>query len=152
LSKAVALAGQEPLLLQAMLLEEDLMPKMGSIMVVAVDLDKDTKNAADDTLTEHRAPHTIVSFKGDMPDMNGHAYQNFNESDNKRQFRKMMEALGRWINMNTKNSGDLMTLYTDLQDPIIKRPEPLSAEDAGEPIKQLLWKETDKDLPQGGKA
>jgi hypothetical protein len=56
----------------------------------------------------------ITHFKSDMPDMNGHVYQTFNKSDDKRQFGKTTKALGRWINMNTKNSGDLMPLYTDL--------------------------------------
>jgi hypothetical protein len=79
--------------------------------------------------------------------MNGHVYQTFNESDDKRQFGKTTEALGRWINMNTKNSGDLMALYTDLRDPTtaITRPENLDAADADDPIEQLLWKETVKD-------
>ena len=87
------------------------------------------------------------TFKGDTPDMNGHVYQTFNENDDKRQFGKTTEALGRWINMNTKNLGDLMTLYTDLSDPTaaITRPENLDATDAAVPIEQLLWKETVKD-------
>jgi hypothetical protein len=45
--------------------------------------------------------------------MNGHVYQTFNESDDKRQFGKTTKALGRWINMHTKNSGDLMVLHTE---------------------------------------
>jgi hypothetical protein len=49
--------------------------------------------------------------------MNGHVYQTFNESDNKRQFGQTTEALGRWINMHTKNSGDLMVLHTNLKEP-----------------------------------
>ncbi len=48
--------------------------------------------------------------------------------------------------MNTKNAGDLMPLYTDLQDPVIEKPEPLSVEDAEVLIEQLLWKETVKDF------
>jgi hypothetical protein len=52
--------------------------------------------------------------------MNGHVYQTFNENDDKRQFGKTTEALGRWINMHTKNSGDLMVLYTDLEDPVVE--------------------------------
>ncbi len=47
--------------------------------------------------------------------MNGHVYQTFNENDDKRQFGTTTEALGRWINMHTKNSGDLMVLYTDVE-------------------------------------
>ena len=74
--------------------------------------------------------------------MNGHVYQTFNECDDKRQ---TTEALGRWINMNTKHSGDMMTLYTDLREPIIDRPEALSTEDLKDPLKELLWKETVKD-------
>jgi hypothetical protein len=51
--------------------------------------------------------------------MNNHVYQTFNESDDKRQFGKTTEALGRWINMN---SGDLMVLHTNLMDPVIEKP------------------------------
>ena len=48
-----------------------------------------------------RGPSTTVTFKGDTADMNGHVYQTFNENDDKRQFGKTTEALGRWINMHT---------------------------------------------------
>ena len=95
----------------------------------------------------HRTPSTGPHFKGDTPDMNGHVYQTFNESDDKRQFGKTTEALGLWINMNTKNSGDLMTLHADLKDPTaaITRPENLDTANASDPIEQLLWKESVKD-------
>ncbi len=78
--------------------------------------------------------------------MNGHIYQTFNENDDKRQFGKTTEALGRWINMNTENSGDLLVLHTDLEHPPIEKPEPLNEEDKDDPVEQLLWKETVKDF------
>ncbi len=77
--------------------------------------------------------------------MNGHVYQTFNENEDKRQFGKTTEALGRWINMHTKNSGDLMVLHTDLEEPVIERPPPLSDADQDDPLEQLLWKEMAKD-------
>ena len=92
----------------------------------------------------HNTPAS--NFKGDTPDMNGHVYQTFNENDDKRQFGKTNEALGRWINMHTKNSGDLLVLYTDLADPVIEKPAPLNAADKDDPMEQLLWKETVKDF------
>jgi hypothetical protein len=96
--------------------------------------------------TGSRGPPATATFKGDTADMNGHVYQTFNENDDKRQFGKTTEALGRWINMHTKNSGDLVVLHTDLQDPVIEKPAPLSEADKDEPIEQLLWKETVKDF------
>jgi hypothetical protein len=90
-------------------------------------------------------PPAAVVFKGDTPNMNDHVYQTFNESDNKRQFGKTTEALRRWINMHTKNSGDLMVLHTDLMDPVIEKPEPLDPALAADPLEQLLWKEGAKD-------
>ena len=78
--------------------------------------------------------------------MNSHIYHTFNKNDDKRQFGKTTEALGRWINMNTKNSGDLLVLHTNLEHPIIEKPEPLSEEDKDDPVEQLLWKETANDF------
>jgi hypothetical protein len=48
--------------------------------------------------------------------------------------------------MHTKNSGDLMVLHTDLQEPFIERLVPLSAANKKEPIEALLWKGTVKDF------
>ena len=49
-----------------------------------------------------------------------------------------MEALGIWINMHTKNSGDLMVLHTNLEDPIIEKPAALSEADKDDAVEQLL--------------
>jgi hypothetical protein len=90
-------------------------------------------------------PPAAVAFKGDMPDMNDHVYQTFNESDDKRQFGTTTEALGRWISMHTKNSGGLMVLHTDLMDLVIEKPEPTDPALASDLLEQLLWKEGAKD-------
>jgi hypothetical protein len=104
----------------------------------AVDAAEDIKDAAVVPVAKQDHPPSL--FKGDAADMNGHVYQTFNESDDKRQFRKTTEALGRWINLHTKNSGDLMVLYTDLQEPVIEKPKNISAADKNNPIEELLWK------------
>jgi hypothetical protein len=103
---------------------------------------KDVTHAA---VGDGRTPSATTSFTGDTSDMNCHVYQTFNENDDKRQFGKTTEALGRLINMHTRNSGDLMVLHTDLEDPAIEKLKPISDEDKDNPMEQLLWKESMKD-------
>jgi hypothetical protein len=42
----------------------------------------------------------ITTFKGDTADLNGHVYQTFNENEDKRQFGKTTEALGRCMDQH----------------------------------------------------
>ena len=56
-------------------------------------------------LRKLRAPK--INFVGETADMNGHVFQTFNESQNKRKFTKTVETLQRYVNKNGKYAGDL---------------------------------------------
>jgi hypothetical protein len=75
--------------------------------------------------------------------MNGHVFQTFNESQDKRQYTKTLEALQRYVNKNCKYASDLDELFK-LEEPTITRPEDISAEDVKDQIKLLKWTEDAK--------
>ena len=78
-------------------------------------------------------------FKGTISDMDGHVFQTFNESENRSQFNKTCEQLGRYINKTLDSPGDLLPLYTKHELPNISEPSPLSDEDKKDKMKKLLW-------------
>jgi len=88
-----------------------------------------------------RGPKT--TFKGDTTDINGHVFQLFPESQNKRQYTKTMKALQRYVNKNCKFAGDLNSLFK-LVAPKLVPPIDISADDISNPIKMLKWTEATK--------
>ena len=75
--------------------------------------------------------------------MNGHVYQTYSESQDKRQFTESMEALQRYSNKHCKYAGDIDDLYI-LKTPTVAEPADISLTDASDPIKMLKWTESTK--------
>ena len=69
------------------------------------------------TRARNKKPRPKSTFKGEEVEMNGHVYQTYKESEDKRQFTKTTEALARYINKNTKYLGDLECIYNDFKMP-----------------------------------
>ena len=84
-------------------------------------------------------------FRGEVSEMHGHVYQTFKESNDKRQFVKTTEALGRYINKTSRYSNDLKCLYTQLKNPTIEQPDDLDDKDVKDPRKLLIWSEETKE-------
>ncbi len=54
--------------------------------------------------------------------MNGHVFQTFSETDDRKQWTKTLEAIGRYINLKMDNSADLAPVHRDLKLPVIDEP------------------------------
>ena len=61
-------------------------------------------------------------FVGETADMNGHVFQTFSETDDRKQWTKTLEAIGRYINLKMDNSADLAPVHRDLKLPVIEEP------------------------------
>ena len=62
-------------------------------------------------------------FLGETSEMNGHVFQTFAETDDRKQWTKTLEAIGRYINLKMTNSSDLAPVHRELKLPIIPEPE-----------------------------
>ena len=84
------------------------------------------------------------AFRGDTEGMNGHVFQTFQESRDRRQFLKTMEALGHYINKNMKFGSDLTVLYKHLRLPTIAKPSADGLDLVNNPADKIEWAETYK--------
>jgi hypothetical protein len=77
---------------------------------------------------ENRFPgkqsHNKSKFKGNTTEMNGHVFQTHDESNNKQQFFKTLEALQEYINKNLEHPGDVSTLCDDFTVVDVSKHEP----------------------------
>ncbi|KAL7577099.1 hypothetical protein ACA910_019703 [Epithemia clementina (nom. ined.)] len=71
--------------------------------------------------------------------MNGHVFQCFNETSDKKQFSKTVEALGEYVAKNMKFPGDLSPLLKDLKAPTLAMPADISDADAKNRLKKTIW-------------
>ena len=83
-------------------------------------------------------------FKGTTSEMHGNVFQNHNECKKKNQFKLTCEALGQYINQTLDCPGDMLSVYTTLQEPILTAPVALSSQDAADELKKTLWIESVK--------
>ena len=88
-----------------------------------------------------------VKFDVETPELNRHVFQTFGESQDKKQFTKMMEALRRYVNKHCKHAGDMSKLF-NFENPTIDPPEDISADEAKMPMKLLKWTENTKNYLQ----
>ena len=88
------------------------------------------------TSTSTTAAH--VHLQSNTEETNGHVFQRFNESDNKKQFSKMVEAVGEYIAKKLKYPGDMDSLTKDLVLPTIPEPEELDPEETNLLVK-AIW-------------
>ncbi|KAL7574570.1 hypothetical protein ACA910_015920 [Epithemia clementina (nom. ined.)] len=79
------------------------------------------------------------NFKGNTEGMNGHVFQCFNESTEKKQFARTLEVLGEYAAKNMDYAGDLNPLFKSLEKPTLTPPEELSDEDAKSKLKYTIW-------------
>lgn len=86
---------------------------------------------------------TKIKFEGETAEMNGHVFQTFGESMDKRQFTKTMEALKRYINKQCKHAGDMSELF-DFKNPTVTEPTDITVDEARDAIKMLRWTEKTK--------
>ena len=86
---------------------------------------------------------TKVKFEGETPEMNGHVFQTFGESQDKRQFTKTMEALRRYVNKYCKHAGDMNPIF-ELKDPVLVPPIDITPTEAKDPLWMLRWTENTK--------
>jgi len=110
--------------------------------------DDNTTNARNNTnastVSRNRIPKKPrPKFVGETVEMNGHVFQTFKESQDKRQYTKTMEALQRYVNKNCKYAGDLDSLFKP-EKPTITPPADISSDDATDTIKLLKWTESTK--------
>ena len=109
----------------------------GSKVAAGISNGDDATSAATNatgTSTGNSAPPKIkipkrpkVKFDGETPELNGHVFQTFGESQDKRQFTKTMEALRRYVNKHCKHAGDMSKLFY-FENPTIDPPEDISAD------------------------
>ena len=82
-------------------------------------------------------------FRGETSGMNGHVFQTFGESHDKRQYTKTLEALERHISRNCKFAEDLDDLFK-MNNPQLTAPFDISSMDVSDPVKLLKWTEETK--------
>ena len=92
------------------------------------------------------------TFRGETPGMAGHVFQAFGEMNDKRQFNKTVEALGRYINKKMDFSEDMKSLYVNLKNPILTEPKIITEAEAQSPIKLLLQQEDVKESRERSQA
>ena len=63
-------------------------------------------------------------FRGNTDDMNGHVFQTHDESNNKQQFFKTLEALQEYINKHLDHPGDVSSLCDDFTVVDVSKHEP----------------------------
>lgn len=99
-----------------------------------------------------RYPCSIRSkFKGETEGMNGHVFQTIVESQNKRQFNKMVEALERYASKNCSFAGDLDDLYK-LRTLIITAPTDITADKTKKPNSDVEMDREDQDILTAGSS
>ena len=124
-------------------------PSVGNAAVVATG---DTNNSASNN-TNTAAVEMISrpnlqkkpkeKFEGETPDMNGHVFQTYSESQDKRQFTKTMEALQHYVNKHCKFPRDMADLF-QLKTPTVTEPADISSSDANNKLKIFKWTEKAK--------
>ena len=76
--------------------------------------------------------------------MNGHVFQCFHEQNDRKQFKKTVEALGEYANKNLKFSRDLSPLFEDtIASPSIPMPQDLPT--TASRVEAEVWKEEIKE-------
>ena len=85
-----------------------------------------------------------TDFWGDTVEMNGHVFQTFQESRDRRQFVKTLDALGQYINKNMKYGSDLTILYKSLGQPQIAKPSAAGLDLENDPANKIEWVDTYK--------
>lgn len=63
-----------------------------------------------------------TDFKGTTTAMRGHVLQCYNESEDRNQFNRTLEALRKYISTSMTHSGDMSDLTKKLERPVITRP------------------------------
>ena len=106
--------------------------------------DRSTKSRRRRRNRRQRNKPVEVKFEGETPEMNKNVFQALTESNDRRQFTRTMEALERYINKKLKYPGDLRSLYQSLELPVLVDPVDISATDAQNPAKLLVWSENKK--------
>jgi len=64
----------------------------------------------------------MSNFKGATPEMSGHVFQCSNETNDKNQFVKTLEALSGYIAKHVTNPGDMLPLTKELTKPTVAMP------------------------------
>ena len=84
--------------------------------------------------------------------MNGHVFQTFSETEDKKQWTRTLEALGRYINLKMDKSGDLAPLHRELKRLVLEEPEvPKGNLDKDHPQMYKWRKKYDKHLQKEDK-
>ncbi|KAL7563157.1 hypothetical protein ACA910_014436 [Epithemia clementina (nom. ined.)] len=83
----------------------------------------------------------MTKFSGSTDGMKGHVFQCFNESADKKQFTKTVEALGKYIAKTMKYHGNMAPLMKDLKLPVLKMPPKLPASETNW-LKVAVWEKT----------
>jgi len=78
------------------------------------------------------------SFKGAYEDMNGHVFQCYNETTNRRQFSRTLQELGRYASVKLKYSQDMRVLLKSMSEVIFDLPADL--ETTASQAEKELWK------------
>ncbi len=80
---------------------------------------------------------TNPNFKGHTAELGGHVFQVFHESNNRNQFTRTIEALGKYFTKNMKYAGDIMPLARDLKTPEVVEPSAIAK---AETDRQVIFK------------
>ena len=80
-----------------------------------------------------------VKFRGDTEDMNGHVFQCHEESRNKQQFLKTLEALYAYINKNLEFAGDVADMCKDFTIVDLKTCIPADISDTASNTMKRIW-------------
>jgi len=83
------------------------------------------------------------AFKGSKADMNGHVFQCSNETIDKNQFNRTMEALAQYIAKNVKCPGDMVSLTKEIVKPTITSPGELDPNEKSGLVKALWDRQVD---------
>ncbi len=75
--------------------------------------------------------------------MNGHVFQCSNETIDKNQFNRTMEALAQYIAKNVKYPGDMVALTKEVAKPTLTKPGELDPNEKSELVKALWNREVD---------
>ena len=93
--------------------------------------------------------HDAVNhFKGASPDMEGHVFLIYGESQDRSRFSKTLEQLGTVVNVQMKFAADLVPIYKTLDDPRVPKPtrgEADKDDDAMQDFEDDLFRELIKD-------
>ena len=90
--------------------------------------------------THPNRPKTPKIFRGSTDGMQGNVFQGYDESPDKQQFTKTLEALSTYMSTHMDFPKDVASICKRMKRDIIQEPSDLTEEELKSATKKLIWK------------